>query len=270
MSEGDQNAVSRREAVKLAGVGALATTAAGQAVAPRAAKAGPLKTKAIFFDVGGTMLDWTVMPAKIEAYLGERNISVDGGDYWPSWRSQLFAYMMYNTMIDRAFVPLEELATRATLAHAQKSGLDMDRDTAGGIYPLLGELDTYDEILPSLKRMRGAGYKLVPHTQLSEPVLRRALLGRFDWDWFFTSESFAMYKPNRPFYFKALDELGLDVAEVLYVSSNQFDVFAAKGLGFRVIWVDRWDQALEPYGYTPDWRVRDFAEAADMLETETP
>jgi len=270
MSQDERNAVSRREAVKMAGAGALATTAAATAASPRAATAGPLETKAMFFDVGGTMLDWTVMPDKIESYLAERNITVDGGDYWPAWRSQLFAYMMHNTMIDRAFVPLEELATRATLAHAQKTGLDMDRETAGGVYPLLGELDTYPDILPSLERMRGLGYKLVPHTQLSEPVLQRALLGRFDWDWYFTSERFAMYKPNRPFYLNALDELGLHVAEVLYVSSNQFDVFAAKGMGFRVIWVNRWDQQLEPYGYTPDWRVRDFAEAADMLEAETP
>jgi len=268
MTTDDHSAVSRREAVKLAGAGALASTAA--ATSTRTAKAGPLDTKAIFFDVGGTMLDWTVMPTKIEEHLSGRNVSVDGAEYWRSWRTQLFFYMMHNTMIDRAFVPLEELARRATLAHAQKAGLEMDRETASGIYPLLGDLDTYDDILPSLKRMRGLGYQLVPHTQLSEPVLRRALLGRFDWDWFFTSESFAMYKPNRPFYLQALNELGLDVAEVIYVSSNQFDVFAAKGIGFRVIWVDRWGQQLEPYGYTPDWQVSDFAEAADMLEADMP
>lgn len=64
--------------------------------------------------------------------------------------------------------------------------------------------------------------------------------------------------------------MGLDQSQVIYVTSNQFDVFASKGAGFRTAWVNRWDQTLEPYGYTPDWEVKDFVELADILERGKP
>jgi 2-haloacid dehalogenase len=116
--------------------------------------------------------------------------------------------------------------------------------------------------------MRELGYKLVPHTQLSIGVLRKALLERFKWDAYFTSETFGLYKPHRSIYLKAIEVMGLERSEVIYVTTNQFDVFGAKGTGFRTAWVDRWNEPPEPYGYTPDWRVKDFVELAQLLETE--
>ena len=270
MTDDKQQTMSRRDMVKLAGLSALAGTVGVMLATPHsAAGAGHLQARALFFDVGGTILDWSVMPEKMEAYLAERGVTVDGREFWPAWRTKMFLYMMYNTMIGSGFVPLEELARRSTLALAQSMRLDLTSEDARGLYPLLGELDVYPDVAPGLEALRKQGYMLVPHTQLSEPVLRRALLVRFDWDWYFTSETFAMYKPNRAIYLNALDAMGLDVSEVVYVSSNQFDVFAAKGVGFRTAWVDRWGEELEPYGYTPDWHVNDFVELAVTLDAES-
>jgi 2-haloacid dehalogenase len=64
--------------------------------------------------------------------------------------------------------------------------------------------------------------------------------------------------------------MGLDRSEVIYVTSNQFDVFGAKGMGFRTAWIDRWNEPLEPYGYVPDWQVKDFLAFAKVLETAKP
>jgi 2-haloacid dehalogenase len=96
------------------------------------------------------------------------------------------------------------------------------------------------------------------------------LLPRFKWDWYFTSEPFALYKPHRNIYLKAIDALGLERSEVIYVTSNQFDIFGSKGVGFRTAWVNRWSERLEPYGYTPDWHVKDFVELATVLQREKP
>jgi 2-haloacid dehalogenase len=178
--------------------------------------------------------------------------------------------MMYNTMIGSGFIPLEELATRATMAAAKSQKIDLEPAVAAGVLPLLGELDVYPDIMPGLHKMRELGYMLVPHTQLSLGVLKKALLGRFKWDAYFTSETFGLYKPHRSFYLKAIDVMGLDRSEIIYVTSNQFDVFGSKGVGFRTAWVNRWNEPPEPYGYTPDWQVKDFVGLAKVLETEKP
>ena len=216
------------------------------------------------------MLDWSVMPEKISRYFAERGVKVDGKAFWIPWRTKLFFYMMYNSMIGSGFVPLEELATRSTLALARSLKIEMTPGDAAGVLPLLGELDVYPDVMLGLQKMRELGYQLVPHTQLSLGVLRKALLGRFKWDAYFTSETFGLYKPQRAIYLKAIEVMGLERAEVIYVTSNQFDVFGAKGVGFRTAWVDRWNEAPEPYGYTPDWRVKDFVQLAKVLETEKP
>jgi len=288
--------LSRREMVKAAGAGALASALAVDLTTPdparadpgkaspdgvytraEATKAGaepgasyvePRRARAILFDVGGTILDWTVMPEKMTGFFADRGLEVDGETFWPAWRAKLFFYMMYNTMIDSGFIPLEELGRRVTLAVTGSMEIAIDPDDAGLVLPMLGELDLHPDVIPGLDRMKALGYRLVPHTQLSQSIVDRALLPRFDWDWHFTSETFAAYKPERSIYLRAVDSLGLDRSDIIYVTSNQFDVFGSKGVGFRAAWVDRWGEPFEPYGYTPDWHVNDFVELADVLEAE--
>ncbi len=268
MEHDERPRISRRELVKATGVGALAAALGTHAIYPGRAHAANAKAKALFFDVGGTMLDWSVMPAKMTKYFADRGVKIDGKTFWVPWRTKLFFYMMYNSMIGSGFVPLEELSTRSTLALTAAMKIDLKRPDAAGVLPLLGELDVYADVMPGLQRMRELGYKLVPHTQLSIGVLKKALLGRFKWDAYFTSESFGLYKPHRSIYLRAIEKMGLDRSEIIYVTTNQFDVFGAKGVGFRTAWVDRWGETLEPFGYTPDWQVKDFVELAKLLESK--
>ena len=270
MENDKRSRMSRREVVKLTGAGvALAALGTGVLI-PGRGNAATMKAKALFFDVGGTILDWSAMPDKMTKYFSEKGIKIDGKAFWIPWRTKIFFYMMYNSMIGSGFVPLDELATRSTMVVAKSQKVDLDPAVAAGVLPLLGELDVYPDVMPGLNKMRELGYKLVPHTQLSLAILKKALLGRFKWDAHVTSETFGLYKPHRDIYLKAINVMGLDKAEVIYVTSNQFDVFGAKGVGFRTAWVNRWNETLEPYGYTPDWKVKDFVELAKVLETEKP
>jgi hypothetical protein len=100
-------------------------------------------------------------------------------------------------MAGRANAQPAEARARSTLAFAQSQEMDLSPDDAGGILPLLGELDIYPDITPGLQKLKEFGFQLVPHTQLSNQILERALLDRFEWDRHFTSESFALYKPQR-------------------------------------------------------------------------
>lgn len=271
MEQDKRQQVTRRDVVKMTGAGVALAAALGTGVfVPGRANAAGTKAKAIFFDVGGTILDWSAMPDKMTKYFSERGIKIDGKSFWVPWRGKLFFYMMYNSMIGSGFIPLEELATRSTMALAKSQKIDLDPSVAAGVLPLLGELDVYPDVMPGLQKMRELGYKLVPHTQLSLGLLKKSLLGRFKWDAYFTSETFGLYKPQRDIYLKAIDVMGLDRSEVIYVTSNQFDVFGAKGVGFRTAWVDRWSEPPEPYGYVPDWHVKDFVGFAKVLEAEKP
>jgi hypothetical protein len=90
--------------------GALVAMVGADAIISWRADATPAKAKAIFFDVGGTMLDWSVMPDKITKFFADKGLTVDGKAFWVPWRTKLFFYMMYNSMIGDGFIPLEELS----------------------------------------------------------------------------------------------------------------------------------------------------------------
>jgi 2-haloacid dehalogenase len=270
MGEDKQLLISRRHLVRVTGAGALMAMVAADAIVSGRASAATAKARAIFFDVGGTMLDWSVMPEKITKFFADKGLKVDGKTFWIPWRTKLFFYMMYNSMIDDGFVPLDELSRRSTLALTGAMKIDLKPADADGILALLGELDVYPDVMPGLQKMRELGYQLVPHTQLSYRILKKTLLDRFKWDRYFTSETFGLYKPHRSIYLKAIGSMDLDRSEVIYVTSNQFDVFGAKGMGFRTAWVGRWNESLEPYGYTPDWHVKDFVEFGKVLEADKP
>lgn len=270
MAEDKSRRISRRGLVRVTGAGALAAMVGAEAALPGRAAATTRKAKAVFFDVGGTMLDWSVMPDRITKFFAEKGLQVDGKTLWIPWRTKLFFYMMYNSLIGSGFIPLEELAKRSTLAVTGSMKIDLKPADAGGVLALLGELEPYPDVIPGVQKLRELGYQLVPHTQLSNGILKKALLNRFKWDRYFTSESFGLYKPHRNIYLKAIAAMSLEPSEVIYVTSNQFDVFGSKGVGVRTAWVNRWNESLEPYGDTPDWRVNDFVELAKILEAGRP
>ncbi len=271
---------TRRDFVKTAGLTLVAAAIGGAAgsylsrAPPEISTVRPVRAKgrALFFDVGGTILDWTVMPDKLSKFFGDRGLTVDTKAFWPAWRGKLFTYMMFNSLIGAGYLPLEELGRRATMALTKSLKIDLKPADAGGITDLLKELDVYPDVKPGVVKMRELGYLLVPHTQLGSDLLKKALLDRFDfqWDWSFSGDMYGVYKPHRSMYLKAIDAMGLDRSEVIYVTTNQFDLFGSKGVGLRTAWVNRWKETLEPYGYTPNWQVNDFVELAKVLETERP
>jgi hypothetical protein len=155
--------ISRRDLAGAAGAGVLMAMVGAHALSGKASAA-PAKAKAIFFDVGGTILDWSAMPEKITKFFDDRGLKVDGKTFWVPWRTKLFFYMMYNSMIDDGFIPLDELSRRSTLALTGAMKIDLKSEDADGILALLGELDVYPDVMPGLQKMRELGYQLVPHT----------------------------------------------------------------------------------------------------------
>jgi 2-haloacid dehalogenase len=58
--------------------------------------------------------------------------------------------------------------------------------------------------------------------------------------------------------------------DILFVSSNAFDVIGAKAFGFRVCWINRTGAALDPLGPKPDFIVGSFNELVTALGERVP
>lgn len=271
-----QRECSRREFVKISSLsvaGAAAGAVAGWSSAkPAVAGHAKDKVKALHFDVGGTILDWGVIPDKLTKFFAERGLSLDVKAFWSFWLGRFLNYAMMNTLIGGAMVPFHELGRRAAITAGRFQKVEIKPADAAAIADMWTDLPFYPDVVTGLNHMRQLGYLLVPVTQWSSDMVRKGLIDRhpFKWDAWFTSDMWGVFKPHRVIYLRSIEAMNLHPSEVIFVTTNQFDMFGAKGVGLRVAWVNRANQPLEAYGETPDWTVKDFIELAKVLEAQKP
>jgi 2-haloacid dehalogenase len=69
-------------------------------------------------------------------------------------------------------------------------------------------------------------------------------------DHIFSVDDLGIYKPRKEVYQMALDQLNVPASEVLFFSSNQWDVSGASIFGLDAVWVNRNNEVREglPFG----------------------
>jgi 2-haloacid dehalogenase len=74
-----------------------------------------------------------------------------------------------------------------------------------------------------------------------------------------------IYKPSPKVYELGTRALGLPAGEILFVSSNAWDVAGAQGFGYRVCWCNRARAPMDGLGMRPDYEVGRLDEIADTV-----
>lgn len=62
-----------------------------------------------------------------------------------------------------------------------------------------------------------------------------------------------------------LKHMRLQKNEILFVSSNSFDVVESKNFGFKVCWINRPGVPLDPLGPKPDLVAKSFDELVETI-----
>ena len=68
------------------------------------------------------------------------------------------------------------------------------------------------------------------------------------------------YKPSPKVYALAPDALGIAAQDLLFVSSNAWDVAGAKSFGYQVAWCNRTNAPEEHLGVKADYVVRSLTD----------
>jgi len=116
-----------------------------------------------------------------------------------------------------------------------------------------GNFDLYEDVLPVLERLRGAGLKLGLVSNgvrdLEDFVVHHAL----DVDVAVCSRAHGRTKPHETIFRAALERLGVEPAEAVMVGdSPEDDVDGARALGMRALLVDREDRHPDVEERLPD------------------
>jgi 2-haloacid dehalogenase len=234
---------------------------------------GPYGTKALAFDVFGTVVDWrSTIVREGEALNEEKGLGVDWAAFADAWRGR---YVPSMDRVRRGELPwtnldglhrasLEELLEEFDVAGAYS---ESEKEHLNRVWHRLEPWPDAVEGLIRLKRR----YVVAPLSNGNVALLANmAKRAGLPWDLIFSAELVRRYKPDPETYLMVPDLLGLRPEQVTMVAAHPDDLRAAKSNGLRTAYVPRPLEfgpggEAEPPDSSFDLVARDFLELAEKL-----
>jgi 2-haloacid dehalogenase len=212
----------------------------------------------VLFDLNGTLVDPSVMAQPLGDSGADEELVQAALD-------DAISQAMVATLTGQS-TPFIEMLEAAMRRRLRLGG----RDEAGAAeaLELMGTMPAYLEAPGALERLRGEGIRLGVLSQsaaaAADSVLRFAGL-RDRLELVMSAQDAGAYKPDPRPYRMALERLGAEADDVVFVATHWWDVAGAKCAGLRTGWVARRERSLLDTVPTPDFTGRDLTEVAEAI-----
>jgi len=214
-----------------------------------------VKPAAYVFDAYGTLFDVHAAIARHRAAAGD-----DAERFSEIWRAKQLEYAWTTTLAGHYadFWTLTEQALDYAFARVRS----VDRELRSKLLEAYLNLDAFADASGTLTDLKSRGARLAILSNGSPGMLKAAVgasgMGRL-LDAVFSVDAVRVYKPRPEVY--ALVTNGFDITppQVVFVSSNRWDIMGASSFGFRTVWVNRTRQPDEYAGHAPTRTVHDLS-----------
>ena len=217
--------------------------------------------KAIIFDAYGTLFDVNSAAEKCKNKIGEK-----WEDFANHWRTTQLEYTWLRSIMNRHkdFWQVTEDSLKKSM-EAYKIETSMRND----LLNLYKVLSPFEEVLETLKSLKEKKYKLAILSNgtpelLNELVKTNNLESFFD-D-IFSIEEVGVYKPDTKVYDIPIKKYGIKKSEVIFLSSNTWDVSGGGNYGYQSIWVNRNKNIFDYLDYTPKNQINSLKGLLDIIK----
>jgi 2-haloacid dehalogenase len=217
--------------------------------------------KACVFDAYGTLFDFGSAASACADVLGD-----DAARLTALWRDKQIAYTWLRAVQGR----------HADFWQVTGDGLDFALAAMARREPALRDrlmnlyltLAPFPDAVEALRRVRADGMRTAILSNGSPamlaPLVEAAGMGDL-LDAVISVEEAGVFKPSPKVYQLAVDRLGVARPEIVFLSSNGWDAWAASAFGFRVVWCNRTAQPRERLPGAPDREIRSLAELPALV-----
>jgi 2-haloacid dehalogenase len=207
-------------------------------------------TLAYVFDAYGTLFDVHAAIARYRARAGP-----DAERFSEIWRTKQLEYAWTLTLAGR-YVDFWTLTERA-LDYSFARVPSVDCALRPKLLDAYLRLDAYADARTALAALKTRGLQTAilsngEPKMLAAAVEASGMTGLLDA--VLSVDAVRMYKPRPEVYALVTDRFGIKPHEVVFVSSNRWDVMGAASFGFRPVWVNRTNMPDE-YADRPPLRV---------------
>jgi 2-haloacid dehalogenase len=223
-----------------------------------------MSLKAIALDAYGTLFDVFSVGARAEELFPGK-----GAQLAVIWRDKQIEYTRLRTMCDR-YVDFWQVTGDALDYACAALGLELlsgARDRLMGQY---AELSAFPENAAQLQRLKDAGISLSILSNgtpwmLDQAIKASGLNGYFDH--VLSVDAVKRFKTAPQAYQMGPDTFDCDAKDILFVSSNCWDICGATWFGYRTIWLNRYGLPLERLGVKPNRIGASLQDVADYALT---
>jgi 2-haloacid dehalogenase len=230
-----------------------------------------LPPKAVIFDAYGTLFDvHSVIAAAEQMFPGH------GDALSQLWRQKQIEYTQLRTLAASAsapgahYRPFWDITLDALRFAARKLHLTLDRAAEKRLMDEYACLSAFPDAVPALRQLRDApsaspasasasgkagsrpGLAILSNgnpQMLDVAVKSAGMTGLFDH--VLSVDAVRAYKPSPAAYALGTQAFGAQPREIVFVSSNGWDVAGASWFGFTTFWLNRQNAPAEELGVTP-------------------
>ncbi len=222
--------------------------------------------QAIAFDAYGTLFDVYSIGALTEKLFPGR-----GAALAELWRDKQIEYTRLRSMCSM-YKPFWEVTQDALVFSCRKLGLDLSLDAQNMLMGQYAKLQAFPENLPVLQQLKAMGLKLAilsnGNPQMLESAVQAAgMQGVFNH--LLSVDAVKKFKTAPEAYQLGPDVFGLSPRNILFVSSNCWDVCGATWFGYTTFWVNRAGAPLEELGVAPNATGPDMRALLGFVQSAT-
>ncbi len=217
--------------------------------------------KAIVFDAYGTLFDVNSAAEKCKGKIGDK---------WEGfanfWRTTQLEYTWLRNSMD-SYIDFWKI-TGDALEYAMDV-LDIKNiELKNKLLDLYYKLEAYPEVKKVLIELKKEGYQTGILSNGSQPMLESAVKNagiESYLDKILSVEICKVYKPSKKVYELVENKFQIEKNEVVFFSSNAWDMHAAANFGFKTIWINRFGGKLERLPGKPYAEVKSLENIIKIL-----
>lgn len=218
--------------------------------------------KVIVFDAYGTLFDTLSVKEKLDEFARDKSESVS-----KLWRNTQLKHTFLRQVMER-YIPFDDI-TKQSLEYAlEQNKIPYNHQNINTIFEAYLKLDLFKEVPGALKSLMNLQKKISVFSNgnmdMLDPVIENAGIAD-SLDSIISANDIKQYKPSPASYALILKYYPVKRDEVLFVSSNTWDITGAANFGFDTAWVNRNQNLFDKNGPLPKITVQDLDELVHWL-----
>jgi len=216
--------------------------------------------KAIIFDVYGTLFDVNSAAEKCKGKIGDK-----WENFANYWRTTQLEYTWLRSLMNRHkdFWKITEDSLDKSMKFFK-----IDNSMRNDLLDLYKVLSPFSEVKETLKKLKNRDLKLAILSNgtpsLLENLVKNNNLENI-FDDIFSIEEVGIFKPDSKVYDLPVNKYKIKKDEVLFLSSNTWDVSGGGNYGYNSVWVNRNKNIFDNLDYQPLNEIHDLSELLEII-----